>query len=366
MASPSHSFIDMINKTNNRHTLPLAWGLLHGINDWVAGYMVISYSLHHPIQYTSIALLIYTILGFGGQLPVGMWIDQRNNLSPFVTTSLLLLVASIPVFWLHDLSGIIIAGCSSAFLHVTGGSICLQNANEKSTPLGLFTAPGVLGLTLGIASGNLSMWWLAAAIAGVIVVISLFKTRSAIQQATPRIHGGEAHALVEGHDWIMIAILLAATLRSFLYEVINLFSHNWQYGLLVIGISAFAGKLIGGFLADKIGWRRWVYITLPLAFLLLQFGRDNIFALGFGIACLQSSVPVSLLLMQKSMPGMPASATAMTLGIAIALSGSILFVIDRVPVQKQWFTNTGFIAGVVLLVMILWLVGRRRVNFIRE
>jgi MFS transporter, FSR family, fosmidomycin resistance protein len=354
----------MIEMNNNRYTLPLAWGLLHGINDWVAGYMIISYSLHHPIQYTTIALLIYTILGFGGQLPVGMWIDKRNNLSPFITTSLLLLVASIPAFWLHDLSGIIIAGFSSAFLHVTGGSICLQNANEKSTPLGLFTAPGVLGLTLGIASGNLSMWWLGAAIAGVLLVIALFNLRSTTKYAMPRVQGGEAHALVEGHDWIMIAILLAATLRSFLYEVINLFSHNWQYGLLVIGIAAFVGKIVGGFLADKIGWRRWVYITLPLAFLLLQFGRDNIFVLGFGIACLQSSVPVSLLLMQKTMPGMPASATAMTLGIAIALSGSLLFIIDRVPVLKEWFSYPGLIVGGVLLVIVLWVIGRKRLNLL--
>ena len=50
---------------------------------------------------------------------------------------------------------------------------------------------------------------------------------------------------------------------------------------------------------DKIGWKKFVYITLPLACLFFQLGKDNIYALAFGVACLQSSVPITLLLMSK-------------------------------------------------------------------
>jgi len=347
---------------NNKHyRISLAWGLLHGVNDWIAGYMVMSYSLYQPIEQSSLVLIIYTILGFGGQLPVGMWLDKYKNVNPFINTSLILLAGSVLCYWINDLAGIIIAGFSSAFLHVTGGSICLKVNNDKAGPLGVFTAPGVLGLTLGIASGNTSSWWLGLAIIAIMLILLVFNIRLSNNKKLP---GSEltpsANQLIEGHDWVMIAILLTVTLRSLLYEVISVFAHNWQTGLLTIGIAAFAGKIIGGFLADRIGWKLWVYITLPLAFVFLQFGQNNLLMLGFGISCLQSSVPVSLMLMRRNMPGFPATATAMTLGTTIAIAALFLFIIDSIKIREGWFSYTGFTGGIIIILIILLLIKRKK------
>jgi predicted MFS family arabinose efflux permease len=129
-------------------------------------------------------------------------------------------------------------------------------------------------------------------------------------------------------------------------------AHNYQNGIIIIGLSAFAGKIIGGFLADKIGWKKYVYISLPLALLLFQFGKENIVALGFGIACLQSSVPITLLLMARSLPLYPATATALSLGTNVALAGLPLYLVSSRSVVTDWFDN----GWVILLLFLSWLV----------
>lgn len=349
-------------RLNKPYSIAVAWGLLHGINDWVAGYMITSFSLEHSIGSTSFALIIYTIIGFGGQLPVGMWLDKHKNPNPFINISILFLLAAVICYWINDLSGIIIAGLSSAFLHVTGGSICLNSNGNKAGPLGVFTAPGVLGLTLGIASGSFSSWILSFALIAVPLILLVFRIRLSVNsnQKIPVQLTNSAHKLIEGHDWIMIGILLTVALRSLLYEVISLLAHNWQDGLLTLGISAFAGKIIGGYLADKVGWKLWIYITLPLAFIFLQFGQSNLLMLGFGISCLQSSVPISIILMRRSMPDFPATSVAFTLGTAIAIAALFLFIIDVKKIQESWFTNAGLLISTIIVGLILLLTFKKR------
>jgi hypothetical protein len=210
---------------------------------------------------------------------------------------------------------------------------------------------------LGIACGSLPSWSLGFALIATVLIILIFSIRFSAN-GIPALTRS-AHKLIEGHDWIMIGILLTVALRSLLHEVISLLAHNWQSGLLILGISAFIGKFIGGFLADRIGWKLWVYITLPLAFLCLQFGQNNLWVLGFGISCLQSSVPISILLMSRSMPEFPASSVAFTLGTAIAIAALFLFIIDAWKIQQGWFTQAGFFGGIVITALILFVLVKK-------
>ena len=128
-------------------------------------------------------------------------------------------------------------------------------------------------------------------------------------------------------------------------------AQQYPNGILIIGISAFAGKIIGGFVADKIGWKKFVYITLPIALVLFQFGKENIYALAFGIACLQSSVPITLLLMSRSLPMYPATATALSVGASVAIAGLPLFLVnDKQHIFKQF--NNGWLTALVFTLLV--------------
>jgi MFS transporter, FSR family, fosmidomycin resistance protein len=268
---------------------PALWGLLHGFNDFAAGFMLAGYTYHHTASNSFLFIVIYSIIGFGGQLPVGFWLDYKKQIKPFAAASLTLLPASMLLFFINAETGIIFSGIASAFVHVTGGAVCLQVHENKTGPLALFTAPGVLGLTIGGALGMLSMYSLCFVIAAVVIVaVMIWKNNLPVYQIPEK-----KQSELDAHDFIMLGILLIMCFRSFIFDIINHVAHDYENGILIIGISAFLGKIIGGFVADKIGWKKFVYITLPIALLLFQFGKENIYALAFGIACLQSSVPIT-------------------------------------------------------------------------
>ncbi len=339
-----------------RYQQPLLWGILHGINDFTAGYMLSAYAYTQPADTAFLLVIIYSILGFGGQLPAGFAVDKYKRLKPFAQASTGLLLMAILLYFISPAVGIVMSGLASALVHVTGGAVCLQVHEEKNSPLALFTAPGVLGLTLGGLAGTIGPSVLFISLAGVLVISVLIFTRGLPAWCPPQ----KKESVLDMHDWIMLGLLLVMCFRSFLFDVINQVAHLHQDGLVIIGISAFAGKLVGGAVADRIGWKTYTYICLPLALLLFQFGKENIYALGFGIASLQSSVPITLLLMSRSLPLYPGTATALSLGTSVALAGLPLYMVDRKETILHWFGSNWISAIYFGLLLITWWVFSRK------
>jgi MFS transporter, FSR family, fosmidomycin resistance protein len=337
---------------HNKHTQPLLWGLLHCLNDFAAGYMLANYTLLHDYSKSFLLIIVYSIIAFGGQLPVGFWLDYKKTITPFAAASFVLLAFAIPAYFTAAEAGIIVSALASAFVHVTGGAVCLQVHQQQTGPLALFSAPGVLGLTLGSAIGAAGVWVLLVALVLVVIIAALVFNAGLPAYRTP----SKKESELDVHDWLMLGILLVMCFRSFLFDVINHVAHDYSNGIFIIGISAFAGKIIGGFLADKIGWKKYVYISLPLALLFFSFGKDNIVALAFGIACLQSSVPITLLLMARSLPLYPATATALSLGTSVALAGLPLYLASSRHVITGWFDNSMLTNGFFISLLILFLL----------
>lgn len=315
--------------------LPLLWGSLHGVNDLAAGFMLANFTLTHSNNEAFLFMVIYSVLGFGGQLPVGFWLDHQKNIQPFSNASIFLLPLAIISWFISPAAGIVFSGFASAFIHVTGGAICLGINDGKTGPLAIFTAPGVLGLTLGTVLGQTGNSLLIATGAVVLIIVFLItRTKPPVYS-----HNYNKGSELDMHDWLMLGILLIMCFRSLIFDVINQVAHEYEHGILVIGLSAFTGKIIGGYAADKIGWKKFVYISLPLAWILFQFGKENIYALAFGIACLQSSVPITLMLMAKSLPRYPGTATAMSLGTSVALAGLPLYMVKDQQFINHYFSN---------------------------
>jgi MFS transporter, FSR family, fosmidomycin resistance protein len=335
----------------SKNNQPLLWGLLHGVNDLVAGFILAHYTLQQDYSNSFLYITLYAIIGFGGQLPVGFWLDSSKQLKPFANASLILLPIAALTAFISLPAAIIISGISSAFVHVTGGAVCLQVHNNKTGPLGIFTAPGVLGLTAGSIIGQYTLWPLAI-IAAVAMLTGLIISKTELPvYKTPEKKQSE----LDSHDFIMLTVLLLMCFRSFLYDVINYSAEYFEDGVLYIGLSAFAGKIIGGFIADKIGVKKFIYISMLAALLLFQFGKENIYTLCMGVACLQSSVPVTLLLMGRSLPIHPATATALTLGTSIALAGLPLYLVTDKEKIFSHFNNPLLTAGVFLIFILLWI-----------
>jgi FSR family fosmidomycin resistance protein-like MFS transporter len=212
-------------------------------------------------------------------------------------------------------------------VHITGGSLCLTSQPGKASVTGLFTAPGVLGLGIG---GFLAFTGYNAAmpLLMVTIVLAVIALLLPMPIAKKELINNAQGTLLDQHDWIMMLLLLIIAMRSAIWNTFQHIHHGDYSLLLLLAAAAMGGKIAGGYLADRVGWRNYALGALLLAAPLLGLGGRKPLLLAIGIGLLQSVTPLALAAMHKATPHRPALAVGLTLGLAIALGG--------VPLLLNW------------------------------
>jgi FSR family fosmidomycin resistance protein-like MFS transporter len=142
----------------------------------------------------------------------------------------------------------------------------------------------------------------------------------------------------------MILLLTLITLRSALWNIFQLI-HQQNYGwLLAIAISAFAGKILGGFISDRIGWRLYNFVSLLAAAPLVSFFKNELLLFCIGVALLQSGVPANTAMLLVYMKEEKGKAVALAFGAGVFLAGSILF-FPAIHQHRLW--DIGFFVVII-------------------
>ncbi len=328
-----------------RLTLPLALGLAHGVADGAAGLLLGGFPGAMPFEQVALLVLLYNVLAFGGQPVVGLLADWAGRPRGAALVGLLLLAGALLAGLGHPLAAVTLAGLGSAAFHVGGGALALCATKGRASGPGLFAAPGVVGLAAGgalAAAGYTAIWpfllpLLALAVAITAIEIPEMPYRPTTNDQRPTtieqvdiaiisrqssvVGRHSSEPLFERHDLVMLALLAAIALRSAVWSAMQ-YMFDGRYDLLLLmAVAAAAGKILGGALADRIGWRRWVVGALLLAAPLLALGARSLPLLLLGVALLQSATPVGLVLSARLLPHRPATAAGLALGLAIAIGG---------------------------------------------
>lgn len=335
-------------------THAISWGMIHGVNDLVAGYMLANFSVHATQSEGLVILVLYGSIAFAGQLPLAFIIDKLKAMKRFALASLGLLYLSIAIYFLSPVAGIIITAFAGAGVHVCGGLITIQQESSKASLAGIFTAPGVLGLTIGGILGGYS--WPLILAAGLLLALTLIISQLGIPEY--KICIKKQKSTLDVHDWIMLFILLVMCMRSFIFDMVNFIAYEQPYGAFILAMSAFGGKFLGGFIADKFGWKKTAYAGLLLGLVFLNIGRDNIYTLAFGIACLQSSVPVTLMLLFSGLSQYPASSVALSLGTSVAVSGLPFYIISKQVINSEYSTINMIAILLLILIALFYMMTR--------
>jgi hypothetical protein len=340
----------------------LIWGLLHGLTDLTSAFLLTFITFQKKSLDLIYAYPLFAFLSFACQLPIGLWLDKTRKSSLFCFVSIVLLFFAILLFQITPLGAIICCGLASAGIHVVGSSICLQLNDGRSKYSGIFTSPGVLGLTAGIFAGKIiSPEWL---------ILLLIPIGFCIWQITkfgfPDLTYQKQNLKPAYNKflWVLIGILILLCFRSFIFDCINYLSDNYYQGFIIIGFCAFAGKFCGGLLADKFGWKITLGSAIILALSFLLFGKGNIYLLGLAVICFQASVPISLTVLQKLLPNLPATVGSLALGTTIAIGGLPFFLKNRdnsihalVNLEFEWILIT------LIILLLIWIVLR---HFFRQ
>jgi MFS transporter, FSR family, fosmidomycin resistance protein len=128
----------------------LVLGLAHGVADGSAGLLLGNLPSTRPGLQVALLIFIYNALAFGAQPLVGWFADkgERSRLTA-ITGLCLLALALFPMPTGGLEVSVLLAGIGSAAFHVGAGALTLRSCGGRSDGVGLFAAPGVVGLAIG-------------------------------------------------------------------------------------------------------------------------------------------------------------------------------------------------------------------------
>jgi MFS transporter, FSR family, fosmidomycin resistance protein len=319
----------MIITKLDRHKLTITLvSLAHGIADAAAGLLIIRLAMS-PSVGAGLTILTYQLLAFATQPIVGLIIDRHHRARSGVILSLLATAVGLLVRSISPSLTILLAGLGSAAFHVSAGSIVAVTAKKSIVPFGWFTAPGVIGLALGgtLALNTPTDSCILIAIVTIAFFLNLLlPPQSSLEPPPDRLESSKLAIPLAGKEGIGLLLLGAIAVRSLVWNLVDAVHQSDQQILLYLALAGGAGKIAGGILADRIGWRQWGTIALLGAAICLNYGNQRQLLL-LGVALLQSVTPIALAATISLCPGLPATGSGLALGLAIAIGGILCIIL---------------------------------------
>jgi FSR family fosmidomycin resistance protein-like MFS transporter len=268
---------------------------------------------------------------------------------------------------------LVIGGLGSAALHPVGTTIAGSQASNATLGVGLFTAGGMVGFALGpvlilylvSTYGSDATVWLAVPglILGAGVGLLLPQWEPHPRRPLRRLfdlrlaRGPVGLLAVAGMFSALAFVTFTGSIPIWLVQ-----EHAYSPDAPIIGwtLSAFAfagglGSVLGGFLAPRLGPVVTIVgaLLLTLGPLLAVVASEPGTALYFGAIALAGilifvPVPALIIIAQEFVPGAPATASGMVLGLGSALAGVGYIVLGRV--QEAIGLTTGILIGFSMVV----------------
>lgn len=232
-----------------RHTAVYAAG--HFVVDFACAFVMVRFV--RPTAAWAAAALIYNLLAFAGQAPLGLLADRLGNGRAFAAAGCLLVAAAYAMPGAPMLLAAA-AGIGNALYHIGGGYDVLR-LSDRAGLLGVFVSPGAFGLFLGVllAGGSLPT---------VIPPLLLAVTAAAVLLLCGASEAcGPAADLTDAGRFALLALFLVVCLRSYAGF---LFTFPWKTGgwAWVFILCVVLGKTAGGFIYDRFGGVRTATVTL--------------------------------------------------------------------------------------------------------
>lgn len=291
-------------------------------------------------------LLLYNFCAFALQMPLGVVLDglcRGKGAEEKYRCSVGFAVFGVVLTFLGGFTHVTVLGLGNALFHVGGGVGTIWTGEREDrvcTRLGVFVAPGALGLFLG-KMWSQSVSEVGIVLAGALVLLSLGGVLLWLGRGKYlEEHGsgicGKGRP-VYGRSMMAVCCFLVVLLRSYVGMSA---AFPWNKTVLTGAVCAAAvagGKVAGGFLADRIGISRTAVISLILAAGMYGFGGFW----GTGLLALlffNMTMPLTLYLMWKEMREQPGLAFG-TLTFALFL-GFLPVYFQMVPPMDHRLTGS--------------------------
>ena len=224
------------------------------------------------LELVALSILLYDVVAFAFQLPVGIALDKldKNSSAAMLSYALVsggVVLSLVPVEFLEWLAVLLLA-VGNALFHCAGG-LCVLNISQKHAgPSGIFIATGAVGVFLGTLSAQYGRLQVAFSLLVLLFLCALITL--VVQKVNKKywnVHNVSFDIpRLSSNTLLAIALLsLVVALRSYVGMVM---AFPWKSEMLLLVLSilgVFAGKALGGVVADRIGFRTTAIFSLIVA-----------------------------------------------------------------------------------------------------
>ena len=276
--------------------------------------------------------LYYSFFAFALQMPMGIILDRLvgNAKVPMDRPPFWFTTAGLVVTVLGTFTNPVILGIGNALFHTGGGVLSIQEddrAHLKGRGLGVFVAPGAVGLFLGGQISRMAAVPVVGLSALLLAVLWYLLYRTTNGSGCGFGSAPELPALTKQNAGVILACFAVVIVRSAVGTAV---SFSWKTGFALSFLATLmlaGGKSAGGFLGASFGIRKTALVSLVLAAVCYLF-KD---ILPFGLAALflfNMTMPLTLYLLSEHMPGMPGLAFglltfALYLGFVLMYAGTV-------------------------------------------
>lgn len=294
--------------------------------------MFASLAIHGLPLGDAFALVIgYDLLAFATQFAFGLVTDRLRAPRQVTVAGIVLTGLGAAFMPLGALPAMLLVGLGNALFHVGASVFALSASPGRAAPAGVFVAPGALGLGLGLyigRTGHFTPWPFVAVLAAALLVTLLMRPPELVyaRACAARMQPRPRCAML-----IVLLLLLSITVRAFVGMG---GAHACPKGKLVamgIPLAAFAGKALGGYAADRLGWVRAGVGALLVSAPLIAFGGANVAVILVGLFFFQMTMPVTLVAAVRVTPHRPGFAFGLTAGALVV--GSLPSFFDEVQAR---------------------------------
>ena len=224
------------------------------------------------MEVVALSILLYDIVAFTLQLPIGIALDQldKNSYAALLSYALVgagVILSLVPIALL-EWPAILLLAIGNALFHSAGGLSVLNISQKHAGPSGIFIATGAIGVFLGTQSAQMGRLQIAFSLLVLLFLCALITL--VVQKVNKKywnVHNVSFDiSKLSFNTLLTIALLsLVVALRSYAGMVM---AFPWKSEMLLLVLSilgVFAGKALGGVVADRIGFRTTAIFSLIVA-----------------------------------------------------------------------------------------------------
>lgn len=256
-----------------------AYALCHFVVDFAcvstmlcAVSRVLGESAQGSMEVVALSILLYDIVAFTLQLPIGIALDQldKNSYAALLSYALVgagVVLSLVPIALL-EWPAILLLAIGNALFHSAGGLSVLNISQKHAGPSGIFIATGAIGVFLGTQSAQMGRLQIAFSLLVLLFLCALITL--VVQKVNKKywnVHNVSFDISELSFNTLLAIVLLSlvVALRSYAGMVM---AFPWESEMLLLVLSilgVFAGKALGGVVADRIGFRTTAIFSLIVA-----------------------------------------------------------------------------------------------------